>query len=111
PEARERGDGRDDQQVLAPGDGEPEKSKEEQDQRAGPRGEDVETEHRFPKQRREDEHRGEAVERGFHAALRRGAGSPEQPYDGIQDADDDARGDGDAIGFREGAEEVSAGEG
>ena len=73
-ETGEGGDGRDDQQVFAPGDGESEDGEGEEDEGGGPRREGVEAEGRFPEQRREDEHGGEGVERGFEAARRAGCG-------------------------------------
>ena len=59
----------------------PKRVKTEQDEAGGPGGDGVEAEGGFPEQRAQDEHGGEAVERGFEAARRRGARGPDQPQE------------------------------
>ena len=86
-ESGERGEGGDDQQVLAPGDGEAEDGEGEQQRSGGPGGDGVEAGGGFEEEGREDQDGGQAVERGFQAACRRSARRPDQPEHGVEQAD------------------------
>ena len=68
PQAGQGDDGGHDQQVLAPGHGQAEEDEQDQQRGGGPGGDGVEMEGGFPQQRTENQHRGEAVDRGFEAS-------------------------------------------